>query len=124
MRKKIKHMNININYNSRIPIYEQIVSEIERLVSLNILKPDSQIPSVRQLACTLGINPNTVKKSYDILEMKKIIISKSTKGTFISSDITKAKEIKINELITKIKELEKELISFGLTKEEIEKRLK
>ncbi len=117
-------MNININYNSRIPIYEQIVSEIERLVSLNILKPDSQIPSVRQLACTLGINPNMVKKSYDILEMKKIIISKSTKGTFISSDITKAKEIKINELITKIKDLEKELISFGLTKEEIKKRLK
>ena len=117
-------MNININYNSRIPIYEQIVSEIERLVSLNILKPDSQIPSVRQLACTLGINPNTIKKSYDILEMKKIIISKSTKGTFISSDITKAKEIKINELITKIKDLEKELISFGLTKEEIKKRLK
>ena len=61
-------MNININYNSRIPIYEQIVSEIERLVSLNILKPDSQIPSIRELACTLGINPNTVKKSYDILE--------------------------------------------------------
>ena len=117
-------MNININYNSRIPIYEQIVSEIERLVSLNILKPDSQIPSVRQLACTLGINPNTVKKAYDILEMKKIIISKSTKGTFISSDITKAKEIKINELITKIKNIEKELISFGLTKEEIKKRLK
>ena len=56
--------------------------------------------------------------------MKKIIISKSTKGTFISSDIRKAKEIKINELITKIKDLEKELISFGLTKEEIKKRLK
>lgn len=117
-------MNININYNSRTPIYEQIVSEIEKLVSLNILKSDSVIPSIRELARTLGINPNTVKKSYDILEMKGIIISKSTKGTFISSDTKKAKELKINELIDKIKKLEEELIGFGLTKEEIVKKLK
>lgn len=117
-------MNININYNSRTPIYEQIVSEIEKLVSLNILEPDSAIPSIRELARTLGINPNTVKKSYDILEMKGIIISKSTKGTFISSNTKKAKEIKINELLNKMKDIESELISFGLTKEEIIKRLK
>lgn len=117
-------MNININYNSRTPIYEQIVSEIEKLVSLNILKPDSAIPSIRELAHNLGINPNTVKKSYDILEMKGIIISKSTKGTYISNNTKKAREIKINELIDKIKELEEELISFGLTKEEIIKKLK
>lgn len=117
-------MNINIDYNSRTPIYEQIVNEIERLVSLNILKSDSVIPSIRELARTLGINPNTVKKSYDILEMKGIIISKSTKGTFISSDTKKAKEIKIKALINKMQDLENELISFGLTKEEIIKKLK
>ncbi len=116
-------MNININYNSRTPIYIQIVSEIERLVSLNILKPDSSLPSIRELACTLGINPNTVKKAYDILESKEIIITKSTKGTFVSSDTTKAKEIKINELINKMQAIENELISFGLTKEEIIKKL-
>ena len=67
---------------------------------------------------------NATQNAKLVVKMKKIIISKSTKGTFISSDITKAKEIKINELITKIKDLEKELISFGLTKEEIIKRLK
>lgn len=117
-------MNISINYNSRTPIYEQIVSVIEKLVSLNILEPDSELPSIRELAKTLGINPNTVKKSYDILEMKGIIISKSTKGTFISNNIKKAKEIKINELLNKMKNIESELISFGLTKEEIIKRLK
>ena len=117
-------MNININYNSRTPIYYQIVSEIERLVSLNILKSDTALPSIRELACTLGINPNTVKKSYDILEMKGIIISKSTKGTYISSDTAKAKEIKIEELVNKMKDIESELISFGISKEEIIKRLK
>lgn len=117
-------MNININYNSRIPIYEQIVSEIEKLVSLNVLKADSAIPSIRELARTLGINPNTVKKAYDILEMKGIIISKSTKGTFISGNTKKAKELKIEELLSKMEDIEKELLSFGLTKNEIIKRLK
>lgn len=117
-------MNININYNSRTPIYEQIVSEIEKLVSLGILKPETQIPSIREQACTLGINPNTVNKAYDILEGKGVIISKSTKGTFISNDISKAKDLKINELIAKMQDIETELLSFGLTKAEIIKKLK
>lgn len=117
-------MNININYNSRIPIYEQIVSEIERQVSLDVLKPNTLILSIRELASTLGINPNTVKKAYDALEQKGIIVTKSTKGTFITSDISKAKKSKINELTLKMRELKKELISLGVSMEEIIKNLK
>lgn len=117
-------MNINIDYGTRTPIYEQIVNEVERLVTLEILKKDEQIPSIRELACTLGINPNTVKKAYDILESKGIIISKSTKGTFISDNINKAKELKIENLINEIENRVKELESYGLTLNEIIKKLK
>ena len=116
-------MNILINYQTRTPIYEQIVSEIERLVTLNILKPNMQIPSIRELAYTLSINPNTVKKAYDILENKNIIVSKSTKGTFITSNTSLAKEQKINEAIANIKNNLHELENYGLTKEEIIKKL-
>ncbi len=116
-------MNINIDYTSRIPIYEQIVLEIERLVALNILIKDMQIPSIRDLAYTLGINPNTVKKAYDILESKKIIVSKSTKGTFIA-DSEKAKEAKIEETFLNINSEIKKLESYGLRKDEILKKLK
>ncbi len=114
---------INIDYTSREPIYLQIVGGMERLISLGILKPDEQILSIREFACQLKVNPNTVKKAYDILEEKKIIITKSTKGTFIASDIGKAKELKINSLVKDIKEKVKELESYGLTKEEIMKKL-
>ncbi len=117
-------MIINIDYQKREPIYEQIVKEIERQITLGILSPNSQIPSVRTLAYELGINPNTVKKAYDILEENGLIISKSTKGTFISENINKAKDLKINELIAKINETVKELKNYGLTKEEIIKRMK
>ena len=117
-------MNINIDYTKREPIYEQIVKEVEKLITLGVLKPGSQIPSVRSLAYDLGINPNTVKKAYDILEENGLIISKSTKGTFISDNTSKARELKIEELINKINEIVKELENYGIKKEEIIKRMK
>ncbi len=117
-------MLINIDYGTRIPIYEQIVLEVERLVTLEILKPNEQIPSIRELACSLSINPNTVKKAYDILEAKKIIVTKSTKGTYISENIDNAKKAKKEMLIGKIKNDILELEKLGLSKEEIFKSLK
>ena len=74
-------MNISIDYQSRTPIYEQIVKGVEKLVILNVLKPNEQIPSIRELACSLGINPNTVKKAYDILDSKGIILNDTVNGT-------------------------------------------
>ncbi len=117
-------MNINIDYGTRVPIYEQIIREVERLVTLNILKPNTQIPSIRELAKDLGINPNTVKKAYDILESKEIIISKSTKGTFITENVNNARETKINNIILEVKEKLKELEHLGLKEEEIRQKLK
>lgn len=117
-------MNINIDYGKREPIYEQIVREVEKLITLGVLTPGSQIPSVRALAYDLGINPNTVKKAYDMLEENGLIISKSTKGTFISDDVSMAKKQKIEELMEKIQDIIKELESYGLTREEIINRLK
>ena len=117
-------MIINIDYTTGKPIYLQIVREIEKQITLGVLVPNHQIPSVRSLAYDLGINPNTVKKAYDILEENGLIISKSTKGFFICDNIEKAKEIKIKELLNKIEELMKELKSYGLTREEVIKRIK
>ena len=114
---------INIDYTSRMPIYEQIVEGIIKLINVGILKPDQQILAIREFACNLGVNPNTVKKAYDILESKGLIVSKSTKGTFIAHDISKAKEDQIEELLKSIKQNMKELESYGLTKKEILKKL-
>ncbi len=117
-------MNINIDYSLRTPIYEQIVEEIERLVSLNILQAKEQMPSIRDFACTLNVNPNTVKKAYDILEQRGVIVSKSTKGSFITENIEVAKKLKIEEKIGEIKSKISELESFGLTKKEIFDKIK
>jgi len=117
-------VNISIDYQSRTPIYEQIVKGVEKLVVLNILKPNEQIPSIRELACSLGINPNTVKKAYDILDSKGIIITKSTKGTFITDDIINAKNDRIKELLDNLNNNILELKNYGFTIEEIIKKIK
>lgn len=117
-------VNISIDYQSRTPIYEQIVKGVEKLVILNVLKPNEQIPSIRELACSLGINPNTVKKAYDILDSKGIIITKSTKGTFITEDIINAKNDRTQELYDDLNNIIAELKNYGFTIEEIIKKTK
>lgn len=117
-------MLISLDYQSRTPIYEQIVLEIERYVALGILKTEDQLPPIRELATELGINPNTVKKAYSILESKGVIVSLSTKGTFISIHTEKVTQEKIESKISEIKNIIGELENLGLTKEEILKKIK
>ena len=115
---------INLDYQNRMPIYEQIISEIERYVALGILKPGEQLMSIREMATTLGINPNTVKKAYAELENKGVIITISTKGTFIAENITQIVDNKIEEKIFEMKKIINDLEKLGISKEEIIKRLK
>ena len=117
-------MNINLDYTSRTPIYEQIVNEIERYVALGILKEKEQILSIRELASNLGINPNTVKKAYSVLESKNVIVSLSTKGTFISSDVNSIKNTTINNYINDIKSIMNKLNKLGLDNKEIIDKIK
>lgn len=120
----VNYMNINLDYTSRTPIYEQIVNEIERYVALGILKEKEQILSIRELASNLGINPNTVKKAYSVLESKNIIVSLSTKGTFISSDVNSVKNTTINNYINDIKSIMNKLNKLGLDNKEIIDKIK
>lgn len=114
---------IQIDYQSRIPIYEQIVTEVERYVILGIYKPKQQIESIRELATSLGINPNTVKKAYDELEKRGTIITISTKGTFISENIKSLVNQKVSEKIDKIRSEINELEKLGISREEILKKI-
>lgn len=115
---------INLDYQSRTPIYEQIVDSIEKYVALGILKEKQQIPSIREMASSIGVNPNTVKKSYDILETRGIIRTISTKGTFISENTKKTTQEKIDKEINHIKEEIIELTKLGINYEEILERIK
>ncbi len=77
---------IKIEPKSFIPIYEQIKKEIKRNISLGNLKSNEPLPSIRDMAAELIVNPNTVARAYRELEMEGFIYKKKAKGSYISED--------------------------------------
>lgn len=105
------------------PLYEQIVDRFKHLILCGALQEDEKLPSVRNLAMELSINPNTIQKAYGELEREGYIYSVKGRGNFVSSSKGLV-EHKKRELKLQIKALVKEAESIGLCKSEIIEYLK
>ena len=109
-----------IDGRSAKPIYEQIVDQVKEQLLKGILKSGDQLPSVRQLAGVLTINPNTVSKAYQELERQKVIETIRGRGTFVCAlSMKKVDEEKMAELYQTLKNVCIELHYIGLEEEEI-----
>ncbi|NLK75528.1 MAG: GntR family transcriptional regulator [Clostridiales bacterium] len=108
---------IVIDYKDRRPIYEQIVERFQELILKGVLEADSQLPSVRNLAMELSINPNTIQKAYSELERQGYIYSVMGKGSFIAvtDRLIKKKKEEILDAASQLVKLAKE---YGVTKDE------
>lgn len=73
-----------IDKYSRVPIYEQIIEQVEMHIALGDLAPESLLPSVRSLSVELSVNPNTLQKAYAELERRGLCYSVPGNGCFIS----------------------------------------
>lgn len=113
----------NLDYQSGLPIYEQIVEQFERYIAFGVIKPKDQIPSIRELASSLGINPNTVKKAYEELEKRGAIVTVSTKGTFVTEKINAVIDKKVKEKIKIIKDAFADLEKLGVSREDVMKKI-
>ncbi len=80
-------MIILINEQSNEPIFQQIVNQIKYLISAGELTKNAQLRSVRELAFSLKVNPNTISKAYKILEMEGIVVTKRGVGVFVSDNL-------------------------------------
>lgn len=85
---------ITIDYQSRIPLYEQIIDRFQMLILKGVLQPDDQMPSVRSLALQLSLNPNTIQKAYTQLEQQGYIYPVKGRGNFVSGSGFLAQEKK------------------------------
>ena len=110
---------ILIDYKSRKPIYEQIIENMKQLVVSGGLKRDEQIPSVRQLAQELAINPNTIQKAYAELERQGVIYSLKGRGSFVGSSLQELRNIQQNERLEELAALSKELYRLQVPQEEL-----
>jgi GntR family transcriptional regulator len=79
-----KKLTLNLDFHSGLPIYTQIVNQIQSQLVNKIIKPGDQLPTVRALASELRVNFNTVARAYRILDEARIISTQQGRGTYIT----------------------------------------
>jgi GntR family transcriptional regulator len=98
-------MLLRIDSTNGVPLYLQIAKEVKHSIAVGSLKPGEQVPSVREIALQITVNPNTVAKAYRELEMQGIVQTRRGTGTFVSEttvDVTKIERKRIiSELMDK-----------------------
>jgi GntR family transcriptional regulator len=108
-----------LDLRNRKPIYEQLVEKFKQLIINEIVKQDEQLPSVRQLAQELSINPNTIQKAYRELEAQGYIYSVKGKGSFVNQMELVNNQQQLIEVKEQLKKKLQEAIFLGLTVNEI-----
>ena len=109
---------VQLNYRDAKPIYEQIKEGLRKLVVSNALSTGDKLPSVRELASQLAINPNTIQRAYRELENEGFIYSMTGKGSFVAP----LREVDHGRRMAKLAEFRAaalELMQLGSTREEL-----
>ena len=76
---------MKIDSNSNVPIYQQVVAEIQAAIASGVYRPGEAIPSARDLSLTLNVNPNTIQRAFDELDSLGVIETRRGLGKFVCS---------------------------------------
>jgi GntR family transcriptional regulator len=119
--KEVRYV-IQLNYRDSKPIYEQIKEGLRKLVITGVIARDEKLPSVRELAAELVINPNTIQRAYRELEQEGYIYTISGKGSFAAeqSDVNGRRN---EELLQQFDEIVRELLYLSEDKESLIQRI-
>lgn len=117
LQRKERRM-LFLDYQDRRPIYEQIVEKFRMLILSGAVEPSSKMPSVRQLAVELSINPNTIQRAYMELEQQGLICPVKGKGSFVT-DSSRIRQIGMEETLSELKEIAEKGKALGGGEEEM-----
>ena len=112
---------ILLNPTDSSPLYEQITQKMKNLIIGGFLKENDKIPSVRELASTLAINPNTIQKAYKQLETEGYIFAKPAKGYFVK--VPETNNLRTSALIGQFSDIIHELYFLGYPYDELLKEI-
>ena len=113
---------IQINYRDTRPFYQQIKDNVRHLVVSGALKIDDKLPSVRELAASLAINPNTIQRAYRELENEGYIYTLPGKGTF-AAEMDHTNQIRHQELLPQFDKIVAELLYLSMPVNELTNRI-
>lgn len=115
-------MDITIDVSSTIPVFTQLINQIREGVSTGDLRPGMALPTVRQLASDLQLNPNTVAKAYRLLERDSIIETRGRRGSFIHRAASEHSKVDLGDKARSVmSDAVQALRDVGLTDSEIRK---
>ena len=109
---------LHLDYRDVRPLYAQLTDKIRQQISGGVLVQGDKLPSVRELAVELSINPNTIQRAYAELESEGYVLSVTGKGSFVAEGDTQNTARKA-ELTGKVKPILEELRNLGMTREEL-----
>lgn len=110
---------LQIDVLSRVPVYEQIIDQIETLIATGAMKAGDQLPSVRGLSVEILVNPNTIQKAYTELDNLGIVTSVPGRGCFVSQNAPEMLRRRGTESLSELYALAKRLHSLGVRAEEL-----
>ena len=114
---------IHLDYRDARPIYTQIIDGFKEQITSGVLQPGDKLPSVRELASGLAINPNTIQRAYRLLEFNGWIVTIPGKGCFVC-DNEKQVEQEVKRWYTAFDEATSALIALGVSREQMIERLR
>ena len=114
---------LNLDYRDARPIYEQVKDGLRRLMVTGVIQEGEKLPSVRTMAGTLAINPNTIQRAYEALEAEGYVCSVPGKGSFAAPN-TGVDEGRKNELLQTFDQTAGELLFLGVSGQELWARIR
>ena len=109
---------LNLDYRDARPIYEQVKDGLRRLMVTGVIQEGEKLPSVRTMAGTLAINPNTIQRAYEALESEGYVYSVPGKGSFAAPN-TGVDEGRKHDLLHTFDQTAGELLFLGVSGEEL-----
>ncbi|KAA9300757.1 MULTISPECIES: GntR family transcriptional regulator [Aerococcus] len=117
-------MNIKLSKFSKLPLYQQIISEMKRNILSGQLAERERLPSIRQLAKDLGVSVITVKKAYERLEQEDFLMTIPSQGTYVADLDTAQIEAKIlADIDQSLDDITQKAKSIGLTSSDLTQRI-
>ena len=113
---------IQLNYKEARPLYEQIKESIRKMVISNAFLADEKLPSVREMASQLAINPNAIERAYQELEQDGYVYRRKDEGTFVAKE-NRVNEMRRRELMQKFDLVVRELSELSVSSNELAERV-
>lgn len=110
---------MGLDFDNHRPIYLQIMAYINSQITRGVWKPGEKMPSVREFAIEIGVNPNTVSRTYMELERQEIVESKRGQGTFVTEDMNVIQALKRTQATSQVDAFIGNMRNLGLTEHEI-----